>query len=186
MDFAVPADHKVKLKVGEKGEKYLELAKELKKLWNMKLTVIPIVIGTLSTITKSLLQGQGNFGNKRMRGDTLKCTMVEIGQNTKKRPVDLRRLAVTQTFVENHQQSLVWNTLKWVIIIMIIAPTFTGILRYKRVRRDKSRSSGEERENERKGKDRQIFGYCQKDKKKTIVRGAFEIVIKCREYRLGE
>ena len=44
MDFAVPVDHRVKLKVSEKRDKYLDLARELKKLWNMKVTVIPIVL----------------------------------------------------------------------------------------------------------------------------------------------
>ena len=32
VDFAVPADHKIKLKECEKKDKYLDLAKELKKL----------------------------------------------------------------------------------------------------------------------------------------------------------
>ena len=36
VDFAVPADHRVKLKENEKMDKYLDLARELKKLWNMK------------------------------------------------------------------------------------------------------------------------------------------------------
>ena len=36
VDFAVPADHKIKLKEGEKKDKYLDLARESKKLWNMK------------------------------------------------------------------------------------------------------------------------------------------------------
>ena len=44
VDFAVPADHRVKLKEYEKRDKYLELGRELKKLWNMKVTVIPIVM----------------------------------------------------------------------------------------------------------------------------------------------
>ena len=57
VDFAVPADHRVELKEREKRDKYLDLARELKKLWNMKLTVIPIVIGALSTVTKGLVQG---------------------------------------------------------------------------------------------------------------------------------
>ena len=35
-DFAVPADPRVKLKDNEKKDKYLDLARELKKLWNMK------------------------------------------------------------------------------------------------------------------------------------------------------
>ena len=38
-------------------DKYLDLAKELKKLWNMKVTIVPIVIGDLGTITKGLLKG---------------------------------------------------------------------------------------------------------------------------------
>ena len=44
MDFAVPADHRVKLKDNEK-DKYIDLASELKKMKNMKATFIPIVIG---------------------------------------------------------------------------------------------------------------------------------------------
>ena len=35
VDFAVPADHRIKLKECEKKDKYLDLARELKKLWNM-------------------------------------------------------------------------------------------------------------------------------------------------------
>ena len=42
----IPADHK---KV-----KYLDLARELKKLWNMKVTVISIVNGVLRTVPKGL------------------------------------------------------------------------------------------------------------------------------------
>ena len=57
MDFSVLADNKVKLKEGDKRDKYLDLARELKKLWNMKVTVIPIVIGVLGTVTKGLVQG---------------------------------------------------------------------------------------------------------------------------------
>ena len=37
--------------------KYLDLARELKNLWNMKVTIVPIVIGTFDTITKGLLKG---------------------------------------------------------------------------------------------------------------------------------
>ena len=48
VDFAVPADHRIKLKEYEKRDKYLDLAGELKKLWNMKVTIIPIVIGALA------------------------------------------------------------------------------------------------------------------------------------------
>ena len=56
MDFAVTADHRVNLKESKKRDKYLDLAWELKKLWNMKKTVILIVIGWLGTITKGLVK----------------------------------------------------------------------------------------------------------------------------------
>ena len=57
IDFAVPADHRIKLKEYEKRDNYLDLARELKKLWNMKVTIIPIVIGAFGTVTKELLKG---------------------------------------------------------------------------------------------------------------------------------
>ena len=47
--------------------------------------------------------GTGGLGNKRTTVDHPKYSIVEIGQNTKKSPGDLRRLAVAQTPVENHQ-----------------------------------------------------------------------------------
>ena len=57
VDFAVPADHRINLKESEKKDKYLDLARELKKLWNIKVMIVPIVIGALGTITKGLLKG---------------------------------------------------------------------------------------------------------------------------------
>ena len=57
VDFAVPANYREKLKESKKNDKYLDLAWELKKLWNMKVTIILIVIGALSTVTKGLVQG---------------------------------------------------------------------------------------------------------------------------------
>ena len=57
VDFAVPADHRIKLKECEKRDKYLDLARELKKLWNMKETIIPTVIGAFGTVTKGILKG---------------------------------------------------------------------------------------------------------------------------------
>ena len=40
-----------------KEDKYRDLAREMKKLWNMKVTIVPIVIGAFGTITKGLLKG---------------------------------------------------------------------------------------------------------------------------------
>ena len=57
VDFALPADHRINLKESEKKDKYLDFARELKKLWNIKLTTVPIVIVSFGTITKGLLKG---------------------------------------------------------------------------------------------------------------------------------
>ena len=52
-----PGDQKINLKESEKKDKYLDLARELIKLWNIKVTIVPIVIDALGTITKGLLKG---------------------------------------------------------------------------------------------------------------------------------
>ena len=45
----------IKMKESENRDKYQHLARELKKK-TMKVTVIPIVIGALGTITKGMVQ----------------------------------------------------------------------------------------------------------------------------------
>ena len=57
MDFVVPADHRVKTKESEKIDKYLDLARELREVWNMRVTVMPIVISALGTVSKRLQKG---------------------------------------------------------------------------------------------------------------------------------
>ena len=54
VDFALAADHGVKMKESEKIDKYLDFARELKKMWNTMVTVIPIVVIALETVTKDL------------------------------------------------------------------------------------------------------------------------------------
>ena len=57
VDFAVRVDHRIKLTECEKKDKYLDLARELKKLWKVQVTIIPIVIGAFGTVTKGSLKG---------------------------------------------------------------------------------------------------------------------------------
>ena len=57
VDFAVLADHRIKLRECEKKDKYLDLARELKKLWNMRVSIVPVVISAFGTVTKGLLKG---------------------------------------------------------------------------------------------------------------------------------
>ena len=104
------ANHWVKLKESEKRDKYLDLARELKKLRNIKL--IPIVIGTLGTINKWLAQGLEDLEITGRTETNPNHYITENGQNTEKSLGDLRRLAITQTSVKDHQLTLTWKTLK--------------------------------------------------------------------------
>ena len=54
IDIACPGDKRVKEKEDEKFFKYQDLARELRKIWNMEVKVIPIVIGVLGTIPARL------------------------------------------------------------------------------------------------------------------------------------
>ena len=57
MDITIPAHHRIKPKECEKKNKYIDLARDLKKLWNMKMTIIPIGIEAFGTVIKGLLKG---------------------------------------------------------------------------------------------------------------------------------
>ena len=56
MDFALSADHRMKIKENKKIDKYLNITRELKKAMNMEMTVIPNITGALGTVPKSLLR----------------------------------------------------------------------------------------------------------------------------------
>ena len=78
----------------------------MKKLWNMQVTIIPIVIGAFGTVTKRITKATGGLGSWQMSGDYPNYYIIENGQNTKKSPGDLMRLAVTQSPVKDHQLTL--------------------------------------------------------------------------------
>ena len=84
VDFAAPADNRIKLKEKEKRDKYLDIAMELKK------TIIPVLTGAFGTVTKWLLKGTGGLGNKSTSGDHRNYHIIENGQNTKKSLGDLK------------------------------------------------------------------------------------------------
>ena len=71
----------------------------------MKVTVIPIVIGTFGTATKGLVQGLEDLEIRSH--NYLNYSIFKIGQNTEKSPGDLGGLAVTHTPVRNHRLTLV-------------------------------------------------------------------------------
>ena len=59
-----------------------------------------------------IIKKTGRLGGWRMSGDHPNYSIIENGHNTEKSPGDLKRLAVTQTPVKNHQLKVMWKTLK--------------------------------------------------------------------------
>ena len=84
----------VQRKEYEKKDKSIDLARELKKLWHMQVTIIPSVIGVFGTVTKGLLKGLEDLEIRTTSGDHPNNSIIEKGQNTEKSHGDLSRLAV--------------------------------------------------------------------------------------------
>ena len=108
VDFAVLADHRIKLKQCEKRDKYLDLARELIKVWNMKLTIIPIVIGALGTETKALLKGLEDL-EVGGRVETIETTTLKRTARILRRVLKTWGDLLSQTPVKNHQLMLMWK-----------------------------------------------------------------------------
>ena len=53
-DIAVPGGVRIKKKKDEKVEKYRDLCRELEKLWKVRCSVVPIVVGALGAVPKRL------------------------------------------------------------------------------------------------------------------------------------
>jgi hypothetical protein len=54
IDVAIPADRNVVQKEAEKKLKYKTLCIEIQRMWNLKCTIVPIIIGATGIVTRSL------------------------------------------------------------------------------------------------------------------------------------
>ena len=54
VEFTVPADHRIEISQQRKIKNYPDLKRELQKMWNLKISIVLVVIGTLRTIPNSL------------------------------------------------------------------------------------------------------------------------------------
>ena len=89
MGFAFPADHRVKLIESEKKDKYFDLTRELKKLRNMKVTIIPTGIDALDTVTKGLIKGLEDLEIKE-RLEIIQTTTLLISARIQRRVPETR------------------------------------------------------------------------------------------------
>ena len=54
IDVVIPADRNVVQKEAEKKLKYKSLGTEVKRMWNLKFTIKPVIIGATGIVTRSL------------------------------------------------------------------------------------------------------------------------------------
>ena len=81
MNSAVPVDHRVKIKGNEKRDTYWVLARELKQLWNMRITIITIEIGEIWTERNDFERGWKSWKLEDESRPFDLLHMVEISQN---------------------------------------------------------------------------------------------------------
>ena len=84
----------------EKKDKYLNLTRELKKLWNMNVKIIPIVIGAFGTVTKELLKSLEDLEVGKRVETTQTTTLLRTARI-------LRR--VLETWVDSPSLKLHWK-----------------------------------------------------------------------------
>jgi len=61
---AIPADRNVMQKEAEKKLKYKSLCIEIQRMWNLKCTIIPVIIGATGIVVRSLRKKFGSGTRK--------------------------------------------------------------------------------------------------------------------------
>ena len=68
----------------EKKEKYQDLARELKMIWNIKATVTPVVIGALGALPKKLKKSSQDLGIETKIVELQKSTIIHTARILRK------------------------------------------------------------------------------------------------------
>ena len=71
IDLSVPSDKNIGAKKIEKLSKYKDLEIEITKMWQMKTTTIPIIVGALGIVRKSLTK------HVKKLPTSLDCTQIQ-------------------------------------------------------------------------------------------------------------
>ena len=87
IDFAVLGDGRIGEEEKDKVEKYQGLGRELWKIWNVKVKIIPLVVGSLSAIPEQ-------FGNR------LKQIVITAGTAQVQKTVFFGMVRILRKFLE--------------------------------------------------------------------------------------
>ena len=76
IDFACPFDSRIEEREKDKMKGYNELKRELKKIWESPVKVIPVVVGALGTTPKKLKQPLSHIGIETRTEELRKTTIL--------------------------------------------------------------------------------------------------------------
>ena len=81
--MAIPADRNIVQKEAEKKLKYKSLCIEVQRMWNLKCAIVPVIIGAIGIVTRSLKEKFGNCAGKTFDRFTTKDSYTwNITHNT--------------------------------------------------------------------------------------------------------
>ena len=122
IDFACPFDSKIEEREKDKMKDYNDLKRKLKKMWDMPVKVIPVVVGVLETTPKKLKQQLSDIGID-IRIVELQKTAILYSARILQNVLEVCGVLLTQKLKKfNHQPKTysVCNTNIIIIIIIII------------------------------------------------------------------
>ena len=119
LDFAVLADHRLNRKNVKRRISTSTLLGNWKKnkQWNMKMTIIPILIGVFDTVTNGLLEGLEDL-NIGGRVETMEMTALLRTAIILRRFMETWGTCCHSNSCEDHHPKLMWLTIIMRIIIM--------------------------------------------------------------------
>ena len=127
IDFVVPYDTRVGEKEKEKMLMYLDMARELKKLWNRNVKIIPVIVGALRTTPKGLPNRLKEVGITSRKVESQKAVLFHTARILRKileiwRNLLLLKLKKTIPLIKGRKQYMksVCNNYELIKIIMII------------------------------------------------------------------
>ena len=103
MDFAVPAEHKVKIKENTNSDIYLDLAREQNIYVEHKSDGDTNCKWCARKIPQRPRKGTGGFRKQRISRDHQDYKIIMTDKNSEERPGIFKRLAVYQIPVKNNQ-----------------------------------------------------------------------------------
>ena len=123
VDIAVPRDSNALQKETEKYEKYQDLAREIKRIWKSRTKVVPVVVGTLGSVSKKLAGHLEQIGIKNRTRTMQKSALLRSAHILRK--VCGLRMRLDWIFLPRENPCAKF----YIIIIMWVTKTGTpGIL----------------------------------------------------------